>query len=395
MSYADIIKKKQKEWKCEKPLVNSVLEVEGKKIPFSSPLFNWVTYGGIPRNKFSEIYGDFGSGKSTTVLDLCNNALKIFRKEYDDKIAALQQELADGDKSAEDTIEELQEIGPKKVVYIDVEHAFDITWGKKLGIHFDGDDADIDVIQPPNVVAEDLLQFVREIIETGEIGLIALDSTAALIPRSMLGKEIGERTVAALAGVLATFYPIVTPLLTMYECTFICVNQIRDNLANPYEVNTPGGKSPKFYSFFRAHMRKGKFVDCLGNELPNNTEDPAGCIIEMRVTKQKTAPNDRRKGTYYLMFDSGIRPDYDLAALAISNYNLIRKTGGWYSFVDPNTGAVLETPEGKPIKVNGLGNVYGFFNTHPDYYESLKKYILDDINNTNSAGDDEDVEEAD
>jgi recombination protein RecA len=316
----------------------------------------------------------------------------MFRNEFDDKIAELQQKLSDGDKNAEDLIDELQEMGPKKVVYLDIEHAFDITWAKKLGINFEGDDADIDVIQPPNVIAEDILQFVREIVETGEIGLVAIDSVVALTPKTMLDKEIGERTVAALAGLLATFMPIITPMLTRYGCTLIMVNQIRDNLANPYVVNTPGGKAPKFYSSLRAEMRRGKFVDFLGNDLPNNTENPSGCIIEMRVVKQKTAPNDRRLGSYYLMFDSGIRPDYDYASLALKNYQLIRKSGGWYSFVDPVTGEVLETPDGKPIKVNGMANVYDFLKSNTEYYEALQKYIMNDISGTTGENNGEETD---
>lgn len=391
MSYADIIKRAQKAWKCDKPLVNSVTEVEGEKIPFTSPLLNWVTYGGIPRNRITEIFGDFGSGKSTTVLDLCHNASKLFRSEYDAKILELRQKASEGDKAAEDALDELEDASPKKVVYFDIEHAFDIKWANLLGLHFDGDDADIDVIQPPNIVAEEVLQFVREIAETGEVGLIAIDSIPALTPRTMLGKDIGERTVAALAGILATFLPIITPILTRCGCTLIMVNQIRDNLNNPYVVNTPGGKSPKFYSSLRMQARKGKFVDFLGNDLPMNADNPAGCIIEMHIAKQKTAPNDRRLGTYYLMFNSGIRPDFDFAQLALNSYSLIRKSGGWFSFVSPVTGELITAPDGKPVKVHGMDAVYNYLNSDTEYYEALQKYILDDI----SGKSDSDGEEAD
>lgn len=392
MSYADIIKKKQKEWKCEKPLVNSVMAVEGDKIPFTSPLLNWVTYGGIPRNRITEIYGEEASGKTTTVLDICHNASKLFRSEHEQKIAELQQKLSDGDKNAEDMIDELQELGPKKTVYLDIEHAFDITWARKLGLTFDGDDADIDVIQPPNVVAEEILQFIRDLISTGEVGLLAVDSVPALTPQNMLKKEIGERTVALLAGLLATFLPIIIPLLTRYGCTLILVNQTRDNLVSQYVDRTPGGQAPKFYASLRAKFRKSKLVDFLGNELPMNADEPAGCKIEMRMIKQKTAPNDRRLGSYYLMFDSGIRPDYDFAELALNKYQLIRKSAGWYSFVNPNTGEVLENADGKAVKVNGMAAVYAYLQTNTQYYEALQKYIMDDINGVCEVSEDEEAD---
>ena len=384
MSYADIIKKKQKEWGCTS-LMNAVFEVQGERIPFSSPLMNWFTYGGVPRDKITEIYGDFGSGKSTVSQDLCQNAAKLFQEEYDNKVRELQEQVSKKVKGAEDELEELQEIGPKKVLYIDIEHSFDVSWAKTLGIDLDK----IDVMQPPNVCGEDVLQTVREIVETGEVGFLVLDSLPALIPMKVMEKKIGERTVAALAGLLDNFYKLIVPLLTRHKCTLVCINQIRDNMDNPYVVKTPGGNAPKFYASLRLMMRKGKPIDFLGNELPQSAENPAGCIIQATMTKQKTAPNDRKMGTFYLMFQTGIRPDFDYATLGIKNYGLIKKSAGWYSFVDPVTGEVLEEEEGKPIKVNGLGKVYDFLNSNEEYYKKLRDYITADINGKSVVNDEE------
>jgi len=384
MSYADIIKRKQKEWGCSS-LMNAVFEVQGERIPFSSPLMNWFTYGGVPRNKVTEVYGDFGSGKSTVSQDICKNAAALFQTEYDAKVSELQEKIASGNKTAKDELEELEELGPKKVLYIDIEHSFDITWAKTLGL----DLSVIDVMQPPNVFGEDVLQTVRELVETGELGLIVLDSLPALTPKTVMEKKIGERTVAALAGLLDTFYKLIIPLLTRYGCTLICINQIRDSMDNPYIVKTPGGNAPRFYASLRLMMRKGKPIDFLGNELPQTAENPAGCIIQATMTKQKTAPNDRKMGTFYLMFQSGIRPDFDYATLGIKNYGLIKKSTGWYSFVDPTTGELLVDETGKTIKVNGLGKVYDFLNSNEDYYKKLRDYITADINGKDAANDEE------
>ena len=384
MKYEDILKKKAKEWGC-KNLMNSVYEVVGERIPFSSPLMNWFTYGGIPRNRLIEIYGDFGSGKTTTSLDLCKNAYQLFEQEYNAKIENLQEALAKGD-CVEGELEELKELGPKKVLYVDIEHSFDIRWAETLGVDLER----IDVMQPPDVIAEDLLQTIRELVESGQVGMVVLDSIPALIPKTVLEKKVGERTVAALAGLMTNFDTLIIPLLARYKCTLITINQIRDNLDNPYIVNTPGGKANKFYSSLRLQLRKGKPVDFLGNELPKNTENPAGCMIHAMLTKQKTAPNDRTMGTYYLMFQSGIRPDFDYASLAINKYHLIKKSAAWYSFIDPNTGEVIINPDtGKPMSVNGMNRVYDYFNANPGYYEKLKKYILDDINGKRDEDDTE------
>ena len=355
----------------------------GKKLPFSSPLLNYSTYGGIPRNAVTEFYGAPSGGKSSSAVDICKNATGIFKKEYDDKIAELRELANNGNKSALVEIEELEEHGPKKILYLDLEHSFDSAWSKTLGI----DDYGIDVMQPPDVVAEDILQTVLEIIETGEIGLIVLDSIPSLIPRAVFEKKLGERTVSALAGLLTTFFTKVIPLLTRYETTLLIINQIRANMDNPYVPRTPGGEALKFYCSLRMQFQIGSPVDFVGNELPNKSENPAGYIINAKITKQKTAPWDRRNGSYYLMTKSGIRVDMDFCQLAINKYGVIKKGGAWFTICDPFTGEVIiDEVSGKPLKINGVAKVLEFLQNDKAYYEKLKKFIIADIEgNPNSV----------
>lgn len=382
-SYADIIKKKSKEWECP-GLMDAARAVRGDKIPFSSPLMNWCTYGGIPRYKITEFFGSEGGGKTTTAVDICKNAIKIFNDEHQKEIDRLREQISSGVKTADAELEDLIECGPKKVLYIDLEHAFDGKWSETLGIS----ESDMDIMQPPNVVAEDILQTIMEIIETGEVGLVVLDSIPSLIPKTELEKKLGEKTVAALAGLLCIFCRKIISLLTRYKCTLLMINQIRDNLNNPYVVNTPGGKAPKFYASLRIQFRIGKPVDFLGNELPMNTENPAGYLVVASLVKQKSAPWDRKQGTYYLMCQSGIRPDFDYALLAVNKYGIIQKAGAWFTVCDPYTGEVLmdnTLDKPKPVKLNGLAKVYDFLNSHAEYYEKLQKFILDDINGKSDA----------
>lgn len=377
-SYADIIKKKKKEWDCD-GLMDAARVVRGDKIPFSSPLMNYCTYGGIPRYKITEFFGSEGGGKTTTAVDICKNAIKIFNEEYQAEVDTLRELFLSGNKTADGELENLTDRGPQRVLYIDLEHAFDGKWSETLGIS----ESDMDIMQPPNVVAEDILQTIMEIVETGEVGLVVLDSIPSLIPRTELEKKLGEKTVAALAGLLCIFCRKIISLLTRYKCTLLMINQIRDNLNNPYVVNTPGGKAPKFYASLRIQFRIGKPVDFLGNELPVNTENPAGYLVVASLVKQKSAPWDRKQGTYYLMCQSGIRPDFDYALLAINKYGIIHKAGAWFTICDPYTGEVLMDDtlnKPKPIKLNGLAKVYDYLNNHSDYYQRLQKFILDDIN---------------
>lgn len=374
-TYADIINKKKKEWNCE-GLMDGAKASRGEKLPFSSPLMNWCTYGGIPRNKITEFFGDPGGGKTTTAVDICKNSISIFQEEYESDISRLRDSIANGSKTAPSELADLEDRGPKRVLYIDLEHSFDEAWSKTLGI----EDSELDVMQPPDLSAEEILNTVQELIETGELGLVVIDSVPSLVPKTALDKKLGERTVAPLAGLLTTFFTKIVPLLTRYETTLLFINQVRDNLDNPYVVNTPGGRALKFYASLRISFRIGSPVDFLGNELPVRTENPAGYLVNAQIVKQKSAPWDRKQGTYYLMCQSGIRPDFDYAKLAVDRYGIINKAGAWFTMCDPNTGEVMVDDAGKPVKVNGMAKVYEYLNSHMDYYSKLKTYIIDSIN---------------
>lgn len=391
-SYAEIISKKKKDWNAE-GLMDGGKMLRGGKLPFSSPLMNWATYGGIPMNRMTEFFGDPGGGKTTTAIDMCVNAAKLFQSDFDSKVSAIRERIAKNERKAEAELEDLMERGPRRVLYVDLEHSFDGSWAKTLGI----DTEIFDMMQPPDVVAEDVLQTIEDIIQTGEVGFIVLDSIPSLVPKTELEKKYGERTVAALAGLMTVFCRKIVSQLTRYETTLLLINQTRDNQDNPYVIQTPGGRAIKFYSSLRVHFRVGCPVDFLGNDLPNNTENPAGYKITAKLMKQKSAPWDRKQGTYYLMCNSGIRPDYDYAQLAVNKYSLIKKAGAWFTLVDPRTGEVMTDSDNKTIKVNGMAKVYQYMQENEEYYESLKKFILDDINGRSDVveGGDPVVEEPD
>ena len=375
MSYAEIIKQCAKDWACPE-LMESVNKVGGKKIPFSSPSLNYITYGGVPRGALSVFYGVPSGGKSSTAIDVGKNALDIFLTEYSEEVIKLEEEATkQGKKEAKIALSDLKERGPKKVLYIDLEHSFDRKWAATLGIS----NKDIGVMQPPNVSAEKILQSVEELIATGEVGFIVLDSIPSLVPQSELEKKYGERTVAALAGLMTQFCRKITQLLMRYDCTMIFINQLRVNMVNPYADNTPGGEAIKFYASLILKFSLGSPLDFLGNELPQKAENPAGYKISVKITKQKSAPFDRKLGEYYLMAQSGLRTDFEFANLAITKYGIIRKNSAWFTICDPETKEPLEVDE-TVVKVNGLAKVYDYLQNNPDYYEKLCNYIVNDIN---------------
>ena len=170
-----------------------------------------------------------------------------------------------------------------------VEHSFDRKWAATLGIT----NKAIEIMQPPDVPAEQILQAVQSLIESGETGLIVLDSIPSLVTAAELDKKYGERTVASLAGLMTVFCRKVTQLLSRYDCTLIFINQIRANIDNPYVDNTPGGEAIKFYSSLRLSFKLGNPVDFLGNDLPMKAENPSGYKVTVKLVKQKSAPFDK------------------------------------------------------------------------------------------------------
>lgn len=379
-SYADLINKAKKDFKCD-TLMSGNTATTIPKIPLSAPFMNYALYGGIPRGRMTEFFGEPGSGKSTTAVDACKNAAKIFKQDFEVEKQELRKKIANGTKSAQIELQAVEERGPRKVLYVDIEHGFDRAWSEKIGINPE----EVDVMQPPNIAAEDLLQLISDVIETGDVGLVVLDSLAALVPRAELEKKFGERTVASLAGLLTIFFRKVTPLLARYDCTMICCNQTRENMDNPYEVKTPGGVSVKFFASLRILFRMGQPLDTFGNELPKNVEDPAGYIIQAKIIKQKTAPFNRKLGTYTLMCDSGIMPMYDYVKLAMTKYGIIAKAGAWMTLTDPRTGEVYCNGQGMPVKLNGLAKVYAYMEANPDYYNMLVDFIEKDLNGSDDA----------
>lgn len=373
-SYADIINKRKKDWACP-DLMESVNKVGGRKIPFSSPSLNYATYGGVPRAALSVFYGIPSGGKTTSAIDICKNALELFNAEYTEEIVKLEEAVASGKKEAKASLQDLRDRGPKKILYLDIEHTFDKNWAATLGITYKA----IDIMQPPNVPAEEILQMVTELIESGEVGLIVLDSIPSLIPRAKLEKKLGERTVAALAGLMTDFTIEINQTLMRYDCTMIYINQLRKNMENPFADNTPGGEAIKFYSSLTLKFIIGSPLDFLGNELPQKTENPAGYKISVKVVKQKSSPFDRKLAEYYLMARSGLRTDFEFASLAITKYNIIRKNGAWFTICDPETKEPLEIDD-TIVKINGLAKVYDYLQSNTEYYKKLCDYIVGDIN---------------
>ena len=335
-----------------------------KKIPFSSPMANYMTYGGIPVGKITEFYGGEGGGKTTSALDICSNAQKLFYKEHMDSVQQLNRCLKECTNKKEllklqNELDSLEEQGEKLVAYVDTEQTLDIEWAKLLGV----DTNKLILVKPGEQTAEQILQIIIDIIKSGNIGLCVLDSIPCLVPQQIYTET------------LTIFYSKILPYLVQNECGFIGINQIREDISSMYNtISTPGGKAWKHACSLRLRFIKDSLLDTDNREISSRSENPAGNKVKMEISKTKVCKPDRRVGYYTLNYTTGIDVLADAVNVALY-YGLIVKNGGWIKVLD-NNGNVKIDDEGTTLQFNGVVKFTEYLNTHTKFKESFLDTLL-------------------
>lgn len=314
MKIDEVMKNFNKTWK-EELVHTGVATYDYERIPFTSPRLNYMTFGGVPVGKLVEFYGEEHGGKTTTALDVVAN----YQQVYD-----------------------------RKVLYVDAENTLDTVWATKLGVNL----ADLIILNPTSQGAEDIFQFILDMIDTNEIGLVIIDSLGVMVSNQAMEKTVDQKTYGGIAMALTNFSKKAEGLCMRNNCTVIGINQMRDDMNSMYGgTTTTGGKAWKHNTAMRLEFRRGKFIDSKGNELTRSAENPAGNIVNVALIKSKVCPPTRRTGFYTLRYEDGIDYLNDLIEVAIK-YGIIKKSGAWFEIVDVETGEVLSD------KIQGQSNVY-------------------------------------
>lgn len=312
-----------------------------ERIPFTSPRLNYMTYGGIPRGKLIEFFGEEHGGKTTTALDIVAN----------------YQQMDDA----------------KGIVYADLENTLDSVWATKLGVDFERDN--IWVMNPTNQGAETIFEKILQMIDTGEIGLVVIDSLGVMVSNQALDKSVEEKTYGGIAMALTNFSKKAEMLCHKHKCTIIGINQMRDDLNSMYGgQTTTGGKAWKHNCSVRLEFRRGRFFDDKYKEISRNSENPVGNYVQVAMAKNKTCPPKRHTGFYTLRYEIGIDYLYDLVEVAIK-YGIIEKAGAWFSIIDAETGELIS-------KLQGQSAVYNFLEAeeHMDVLMKIESFIESKIN---------------
>ena len=344
-----------------------------KRIPFSSPRANYMTYGGIPRGRIIELAGEEGSGKTTTALDLCASAIALFEQEYNDELEKLQSNVNLNAKDKE-RLEILQDKGPQKIIYADLENTLDAEWCDKLGL--DLESPLIKFYKAQGQSAEEIFEDLIKIMDTGEVGLVVIDSLGVMVSAQAYDKSIEQKTYGGISMPLTLFSKKANATCKKTGCTLIGINQVRDNMNSPYGgLSTTGGRAWKHNCSVRLMFKKGDFINEESDSIKKSSESPAGNRILIEIQKTKAFKPDRRLGYYTLNYNNGIDVIADLTDICCAE-GYIAKGGAWFTFLDPETKEILVDENDNILKIQGRKNVIKFLHDN----EEVRRIMMDSVN---------------
>ena len=270
--------------------------------------------GGIPKGRVTEIYGTESAGKSTLAIHIM-----------------AETQIAGG-----------------TAAYIDVEHAMDPQYAGNCGLDMDS----LLIAQPDS--AEQALDITEQLVRSGAIDAVVIDSVAALVPRAEVEGDMGDTHVGLQARLMSQALRKLTSTIHHSKTAVVFINQIREKIGVMYgspEV-TPGGRALKFYSSVRIDLRRTESIK-QGSEV-------IGSRVRARIVKNKVAA-PFRVAEFDIMFNQGISKMGDMLELGVAA-GVVKKSGAFYSYGDTRLG-------------QGRENAKDFLSQHPEISDSIESRV--------------------
>lgn len=303
-------------------------------IPYSSPKMNYLTRGGVPVGRMVEFVGLPQSGKTTTALDVLANYQKLNTGRYS--------------------------------VYLDAENAMDKEWGITLGVNWDN----VILIQPESEYGEQLLDMLLDYIRSGEIGMVVVDSAPVIQPKTTCDNALEDKSYGGNSALMKAFCDKVIPICKKQECTFIMINQIRENIGNMYKpYKIPCGTALTHASSEILWFTKGSLLDQDGKEVSGSYANPSGNVVNVKVEKNKVTKNDRRLDSYTLNYSRGIDDGADTIDLGIK-LGIIAQSGAWFK---------IPVSDGSEKKLQGRNGVIEYFYNDLEEFGWFKKQVYEEV----------------
>lgn len=270
--------------------------------------------GGLPKGRIIEVYGPESSGKTTLALHCLAEAQKA------------------GGVAA----------------FVDAEHALDPIYAANLGVNVD----ELLVSQPD--YGEQALEITEQLVSSGAIDIVVVDSVAALVPKSEIEGDMGDNHVGQHARLMSQALRKLTGTANKTNCIIIFINQLREKIGVIYgnpEVTT-GGRALKFYSSIRIDVRKAE-------QLKNGSE-VIGSRTKAKIVKNKVAP-PFKSAEFDIMYGTGISKEGEIVDMAVE-YDIIHKGGSWFSYGDRRLG-------------QGRDNIKNLIKNDPEFAAELEVKI--------------------
>ena len=323
-------------------------------LSLGSPGLDFCLYNSFPERRIVEFCGAEGSGKTTTAYLL---AAAYQRKER-----------------------ERNPENPRGILFVDLECGADPTWAIKMGYDMNATDVITVRLTGSDMAAEHIFDVVINMVKSGEIGLIILDSLNMLVPLQVFDESLEKKEMGGIAKPLGDFVRRIKGLLIKYNCTLIGINQLRESISgygNP--ITTSGGRGWKHGCDVRMMFKKSSFFDDDGNELKSTAESPAGYIMEAAVLKTKVCKWDRKLGRAYINYDRGVDIMQDTIEVATYFGLIDNSVQGTFKILDPETGEIMCDENGDPIKIRGKRNIKPYFEQRPVLWRKLYDKVYEKL----------------